>query len=180
MEKIMGKKLKLIAIVALLLLMATFLMAGCSSDSSPAQGTGAGSLALDFKLKDLGGQDVSLSDWRGSPVMLNFWATWCGPCRAEMPFMQEIFEDKEWSDKGVVILAVNGGETAAQVAKFMEAAGFTFPVLLDISQNVARAYNVRNIPATFFIDNDGIIKDVKIGAITGRAEWEERLSKIIQ
>jgi len=155
-------------------------MVGCSSTPASTPLPQRGGFAPDFQLQRLDGETISLVDLRGRPVMLNFWASWCDPCRAEMPLIQEIFESKEWSDKGLVILAVNIGESAATAEEFMVDNDLSFSVLLDTSQDVARDYNIRGIPTTFFIDKDGIIKDVKIGVITGRAEWEERLSKIVQ
>ena len=134
----------------------------------------------DFQLQNLDGQTVSLSGLRGNPVVLNFWASWCGPCRAEMPLIQEVFEDKEWSDKGLTILAINIGEDRSTAERFMEDNGLSFPVLLDTSESVAREYNIRYIPTTFFIDKDGIARDIKIGAFLNKAEIERGLSSIIQ
>lgn len=146
---------------------------------TPAQGPEVGKLAPDFKLQSLDGQTVSLGDFRGKPVLLNFWASWCGPCRAEMPFLQEIYEDKEWSGKGLVILTIDIGENPSVVKEFMENYDLSFPVLLDIDQDVALEYNIRAIPTTFFIDKDGIIQDIKVGAFSSKTEIERRLIKII-
>jgi len=146
---------------------------------APAQGPEVGKLAPDFKLQSLGGQTVSLSDFRGNPVLLNFWASWCGPCRAEMPFLQEIFESKEWSGKGLIILTIDIGESPSRVKEFMESYVLSFPVLLDTDRNLALEYNIRGIPTTFFIDKDGIIQDIKIGAFSSKTEIEKRLVKII-
>ena len=174
-------KISLIRIsVMLLLLGLVVVVMGCSSNPASTPSPQGGGLAPDFKLQSLDGETVSLNDLRGRPVMLNFWASWCGPCRAEMPLIQEIFESQEWSDTGLVILAVNIGESKATAAEFMAENNLSFPVLLDTSQDVAREYNIRNIPATLFIDRDGMIKDIKVGAILGKVDWEERLSKIIQ
>ena len=166
---------KIILVIILASLLASGLVsAGCSSS---AQGPQIGKLAPDFKLSNLEGQSISLSDFRGKPVLLNFWASWCGPCRYEMPFIQEIYE--KWSGKGLVILAVNLQENPSQVKEFVESFGFSFPVLLATNQEVSLAYNIRGIPATFFIDKDGIIQDIKIGAFAGKTEIESRLSKIM-
>ena len=163
-----------------LLLVLGLVMVGCSSSPATTSSPQRGGLAPDFHLQSLDGETISLADLRGRPVILNFWASWCGPCRAEMPLIQEIFESKEWSDKGLVILAVNMGESATTAEEFMVNNGLYFPVLLDTSQDVALEYNIRNIPTAFFIGRDGIIKDIKIGTITSRAEWKERLSRIVQ
>ncbi|TET66561.1 MAG: TlpA family protein disulfide reductase [Dehalococcoidia bacterium] len=148
--------------------------AGCSSST---QGPEIGKLAPDFQLSNLDGQVVSLGDFRGKPVLLNFWASWCGPCRYEMPFLQEIYQ--AWSGKGLVVLTVNLQENPSRVKEFVEEFGLSFPVLLATSQEVPLAYNIRGIPATFFIDKNGIIQDIKIGAFSSRAEIEQRLIKIM-
>ena len=144
---------------------------------APAQGPEVGKLAPDFKLQSLDGQTVSLGDFRGKSVLLNFWASWCGPCRLEMPFIQQIHE--EWSEKGLVVLTVNLQEDPDRVKEFVESFGLFFPVLLATNQEITLAYNIRGIPATFFIDKNGIIQDIKIGAFSSGAEIERRLGKII-
>lgn len=175
----MEKRLKIIlAIVLTLVLVLGVTLAACSSpSSSPAPIVGRP--APDFKLPSLGGQTVSLSDLRGRPVLINFWASWCEPCRYEMPFIQEIFEDTEWTARGLVILAINLGESPSRVEEFMKSYGLSFPVLLDTNSSVAEKYNIRGIPETFLIDKDGIIQEIKIGAFSGKAEIETRLGKII-
>lgn len=119
-----------------------------------AAGTVPGKRALDFTLPDLDGNQVSLSRFRGTPVFLNFWASWCPPCRWEMPFLQEIHEEM---GEEVVILAVNLGESPEVVRRFVEENGFTFRVLLDERAEVMEMYNLRTIPTSLFIDRDGII-----------------------
>lgn len=161
------------------LLLALGLLAGCSSGFAPAQGPQPGKPAPDFRLPQLDGQAVSLSDYRGHPVLLNFWASWCGPCRYEMPFLQQVHEDERWSASGLVILAVDIGESPDTVAQFMAENGLSFAALLDTSQDVALQYNVRNIPTTFLIDADGVIRDIKVGAFSGKDEIERRLGKIV-
>jgi len=160
-------------LVMILALALVLVMTGCAPPESPQ----VGKMAPDFQLQSLDGQTVSLSDFQGSPVLINFWASWCGPCIFEMPFIHMIHE--QWSGKGLVILAINMGESPAKVRKFVEDHGISFLVLLDTDQKAALKYNIRSIPATFFIDKDGIIQDMKIGAFTSKAEIERRLSKII-
>jgi len=175
----------LLVIILASTLVPGLLTVGCSSGStstpttSPTQGVEVGKRAPDFTLPNLEGQSVSLSDFRGMPVFINFWASWCGPCRAEMPFIQEVFEDKEWLDKGLVILGVDIGESPVTVERFMGSLGLSFPVLLDASQDVALKYNVRAIPTSFFIDKNGIIQALRIGAFSNKASIENHLGKII-
>ena len=164
-------------IILSLVLISGLLLAGCSAGTG--QSPSPGKQAPDFQLPDLEGQPVSLSSFRGQPVLLNFWASWCGPCRYEMPFLQEIHE--EWTGKSpsVVILAVNIGESPSEVNEFMNSYNLSFPVLLDTEGNVARMYNVRGIPTTFLIDIDGTIQGIKVGAFSNKTEIEKNLSKII-
>ena len=138
-----------------------------------------GHQAPDFGLKNLDGESVSLREFRGSPVMLNFWATWCGSCRFERPFIQQVYEDPFWKAEGLVILAVNLGESPAAVRGFIEGGGYTFPVLLDTTGAVGNGYNVSSIPRTFFIDESGIIKYIDIGPSTSKADLEQRLFELI-
>jgi len=166
----------ILAVVLASVLVSGLVMAGGSVGCTPAQGTQIGNLAPDFQLSGLDGQTISLSDFRGKPVLINFWASWCNPCRAEMPFLQRMHE--EWADKGLVILAGDIGESPSRVNKFVESFGLSFLVLLDARQEVAREYNIRSIPTTFFIDKNGKIQDMKIGAFSSKAEIERRLSKI--
>lgn len=120
--------------------------------------------AEDFKLKDLNGKEVSLSDFRGKNVYLNFWATWCPPCKAEMPDIEKLYQETKDSD--LVILAVNLGEDDPTVKAFIEENKYNFRVLLDSKQNVAAKYNINAIPASFFINKDGTIISKKAGAMT--------------
>ena len=143
----------------------------------PPEGSKVGNLAPDFQLQDLDGETVSLSGLRGSPVMLNFWASWCGPCRAEMPYIQQIYD--EWQDKGLVLLTINLRESASTARQFMQSNNLSFPVLLDTNGNVAQKYNVSGIPATFFIDKDGIIQARKVGSLSSKQQIEDYLSKIV-
>lgn len=171
---------RLLKVVLVIILTSGLLISGCSAGSSPegsAQAPQVGKLAPDFQLPNLEGQPISLSHFRGKPVLVNFWATWCPPCRYEMPYIQEVFD--EWSGNGLVVLAINIGESPSTVKDFIQSGNFSFPVLLDTKQDVALKYNVRGIPATFFIDKDGIIQDIRIGAFPNKEAIEKRLSKII-
>ena len=161
--------LKEIAVIVLTSVLVSGVVAGCSS--SPAQSARIGNPAPNFKLPNLEGKTVSLSDLRGKPVMLNFWATWCPPCRAEMPHIQQVYE--EWSDNGLVVLAINLGESSSKVKEFVQSYGLSFPVLLDTKRDIAEKYNIRGlIPTTFFIDKNGIIQVKIIGAFPSKEAIE--------
>ncbi len=166
-------------ILVLLIVSAAFsgvLLAGCTGSGSE-YGPEIGKLAPDFTLNGLDGQEVSLRGFRGRPVLLNFWATWCGPCQMEMPLLQAVHE--KWAGTGLVLLAVNLQEDPVSVREFVESAGYTFPVLLSPGNDVSLAYNIRGIPATFFVDADGVIRDMKIGAFFNLGEIESKLVKIM-
>ena len=163
---------KVALIVSLALLVMGLIMPGCST-----QGTKGDNRAPDFQLNDIEGKLVSLSNFRGKPVMLNFWATWCGPCVYEMPYLQQIYE--EWSTKGLVLRAIDMGESSAQVKEFLQKYNLSLPVLLDTEQEVALRYNVLGIPATFFIDKHGLVQAIKPGAFRNKKEIEDYLSKIM-
>lgn len=120
--------------------------------------------AIDFKLKDLNGKSVSLSDFKGKKVLLNFWATWCPPCRAEMPDIEKLYLENKDSD--LVILAVNLGEDTQTVKSFIDKNKYNFNILLDSDQAVAIKYNIVSIPTSFFIDKEGNIVSKKVGAMS--------------
>ena len=169
------RKLTIVLLAIFLVVLAT----SCSSQTTePAPQVGK--IAPDFQLATLDGQKITLSTLRGKPVLLNFWASWCGPCRLEMPFIQKIYEDKALTEKGLVILAVDIGENPGTVKDFVTGNGFTFTVLLDRSQDTAHRYNIRGIPATFFINESGIIQDIKVGAFANKADILNHLAKIIR
>jgi thiol-disulfide isomerase/thioredoxin len=127
--------------------------------------------APDFVLEDLEGNKVSLSDYIGQNVFLNFWASWCGPCKAEMPDMELI--QQSYGDQ-VVILAVNVGENAATASGFKEDYGLTFEILLDQDNNVARLYSVTGIPTSYFIDKEGNI----IAGYVGTMDYDTMVNYI--
>jgi len=149
-----------------------------ASSTTPTQGTQVGDLAPDFQLNNLEGKPVSLGDLRGKPVILNFWGTWCHPCVSEMPLIQKVHEEQ--SAEGLVLLAINMGGTSSQVKEFLQAHNLSLPVLLDTRQDVARRYNIQYIPTTFFIDKEGIIQTVKIGAFPDKEAIEGYLNKIMR
>jgi peroxiredoxin len=125
-----------------------------------------GDTAYDFTLNDIDGQPVSLSDFRGQPAIVNFWATWCAPCRIEMPVFQEAYERLQ--DDGLVILALNQAEPAA-VARdyFYDEMGLTFTPLLDEKSDVAELYGSYGVlPSTFFIDRQGTVVAIHRGPLS--------------
>ncbi len=136
-----------------------------------------GFLAPDFSLPALDGGTVRLSDLRGKRVVINFWATWCPPCRAEMPAFEEAYQ--RYKDEGLVILAVNEAEDAATVAAFRDEFGLTFPILLDTRMAVGEKYRIRFLPTTYFIAPDGTIIDQVEGGMT-RATVLARIQHLME
>lgn len=130
--------------------------------TAPPVGLEKGNTAPDFTLTDLEGNQVTLSDLRGQVVMINFWATWCGFCRVELPVIQSVYETHR--DSGFVVLAIDVQESAKLVGAFVEDMGMTFPVLLD-SGEVTYLYDVRGLPMSFFIDQNGVIYAKHIGPV---------------
>lgn len=169
-----GKK----AIIELMtiMLLSSFVVFVLMEESFKLVGSGAtqvgsgiqkGQFASDFELKDMDGNRVHLSDFRGSIVFLNFWATWCPPCKAEMPHMERIHRD--YKDKGVTVLAVNLTTTEGKlsdVKEFVTNAGLTFPVVLDTEGVVKKQYQIMAYPTTFIIDEQGVIRQRFLGAVS--------------
>jgi peroxiredoxin len=135
-----------------------------------------GELAPDFTLVDLDGNQVSLSDFRGRPVLINFWAGWCPPCRREMPDIVAAYEQHK--EEELVVLAVNVQEPEAEVRDFAVEAKMSFPVLPDSDGAVANLYGVRSLPTNFFINKDGVIAHIFYGGMT-RDVLERFLGKIL-
>ncbi len=118
--------------------------------------------APDFTVTDTSGKTFKLSALRGTPVVLNFWATWCPPCRAEWPELQA---GSERLAGQVAIVGLNQGETPDQVRTFAQQLGLTFQIPLDQNMDVSATYGVRSLPTTFFIDRSGVIRDMQIGPL---------------
>ncbi len=135
----------------------------------------AGRPAPDFTLPQPGGGELTLADLRGKAVVLNFWASWCGPCEAEMPELQEAA--RKYGEQGLVVLGVNQGEPEEIVVDYLERLGITFPIVLDEAVQVSELYRVNSLPTTFFIDRDGILRDQVIGQMN-TAVLQQRLRSI--
>jgi len=150
------------------------LIQACTPSSQAMQGSqqeatvgiNVGEIAPEFTLLDLDGNEVRLSEFRGKAVFINFWATWCPPCRAEMPDIESLYQ--EHKDKGLVVIGVDIGESEATVRRFVQQGGYSWTFVLDSDGSVAANYNIRAIPTSFFIDREGLIQAVNIGAMTKR------------
>jgi peroxiredoxin len=133
-----------------------------------------GSPAPEIALKDLQGHEIKLSELRGKVVLLNFWATWCKPCKEEMPAMQASYD--KLRDKGFVVLAVNELEDVEKVAEHIKTHGHTFLVVMDHDNGVANRYGVVGLPASFLIDRQGIVRE----HIFGNLLTEERIAELVR
>lgn len=135
-----------------------------------------GDTAPNFQLQNLDGQKIQLKDFRGEGVLLNFWGSWCDPCKREMPYINEAYQKKM---KGVNIIAVNIRETPLVVNSFVDRYNLDFPILLDRSGTVTDAYSIGPIPTTFLIDKKGRIVKKIIGAMSDPEDVIKNL-KLIQ
>ena len=132
--------------------------------------------APEFTLRDLKGNQVSLSDFRGQPVVLNFWATWCSPCRVEIPHLEALYT--KYKDQGLVILGMNTETDYMKVKRFAEPR-ISYIVLLD-GGTQAQGYNVSGIPCTYYIDREGIIQHRSVGFGPGdEVQIEEKIKKLL-
>jgi peroxiredoxin len=133
-----------------------------------------GSTAPNFELLNLAGEKVKLDDSRGKIVVINFWATWCEPCKVEMPYFDVLYNDSEGE---LEILAINFDEPAQQVQQYVNEYQLSFPVLLDPGGFVQDLYRVRGYPTTFVVDPEGIIQFHHIGLIT-EGQLDQYLSQL--
>lgn len=158
--------------IMLLLWMALQPTSGQSVAQTAPEKMEQGKPAPNFTSAALSGGKTALTDYAGDVIVVNFWATWCPPCKAEMPGINAFYE-RHQAD-GLVVLAVNARESESLVRPFIEANQFTFPVLLDPAGSVVNQYQVRSFPTTVIIDRDGIVRHVQIGLIS-----EEELESIV-
>ena len=151
-----------------------------NSTSSQIRAPHQGFYAPHFTLPDTDNVEVSLSDLNGFPIIINFWATWCPPCRSEMPAFQSIYQ--EYKDHGIVILSVNTTyqDSSAKVSTFVSDNNLTFPILLDGTGQTSTDYQIRSLPTTFFIDKDGIIRDVVLGGPMSEALLNIRVEGLLK
>ena len=140
----------------------------------------AGFAAPDFTLKTPEGEKYTLSELKGNAVLVNLWATWCPPCRAEMPAIEKMYQ--EYKDQGFVVLAIDMTyqDDPANVVPFIQKYGLTFPVLLEETGDVAAMYQLRSLPSSYFINRAGIIQEVVIGGPMSEALLRTRIEEILK
>lgn len=160
-----GERMLMLRVIPLMfLLLFTLLVreAACL-DTTPQ----IGKTAPSFELPDINGKRYSLSDSKGKVILINFWATWCGPCKAEMPSLNNLFNT--FKDEGFVVLAISVDSSAKPVQSFLKDKAIALPVLMDTEQDVYfDQYGVLGLPTSFLIDRDGIVREL----IRGEREWD--------
>jgi peroxiredoxin len=144
---------------------------------TPAPAPIVGSPAPDFTLKNINDESITLSDLKGRPVLINFWATWCGPCRIEMPAIEAAYQAHK--GEGFTVLAVDADETKADVVDFANDLNLTFEFLLDPGLAVNDLYRIRAYPSSFFIGRDGVVAAYQIGTMT-ESQLADNLEKILK
>lgn len=165
---------KRLAVVALVL--AATLVA-CEGAALPgSQGINVGKAARDFSLETVDGKLVSLSDYSGSVVLVNFWATWCPPCRAEIPDFEVAYQAHK--DDGFVVLGIEVGDSSQMVKPFVADLGMSYPVLLDESSTVMKEYRVPGLPTSLIVDRDGVIQVRHVGYLSA-AKLDEYLAQVL-
>lgn len=139
-----------------------------------------GFLAPDFNLQNPQGEWVRLSDLRGQAVVINLWASWCGPCRAEMPAIQRVYDT--YKERGFTVLAVNATQQDSQsgALTFIDEYQLTFPILFDIDGTVSKLYNLRALPSTYFVNRMGYIEEVIIGGPMAEALLSTRVESLLE
>ena len=140
----------------------------------------AGFLAPDFTLETIEGESITLSDLRGQVVLVNFWATWCPPCKAEMPTFERTYLD--YADQGFMLLAVNAiqQDSVGAIETYRAANGLTFPILLDTDSDISRTWKVHSLPTSFFVGKDGIISEVVVGGPMSEALIRARIEELLK
>lgn len=159
---------KTLGIALLSLLFCTTGQAVTVSDAAP-----------DFTLKSLEGSNLRLEEYRGRVVLLNFWASWCGPCRQEMPLLDRLHH--RYEDTGFAVLGVNVEGETGPAREIVEKTNVTFPILIDDGQKVSALYNLEAMPSTVVIDRDGVVRYIHLGYKPGdEAKYVEVVKQLIR
>jgi len=138
--------------------------------ANPAAAPAVGAPALAFDLKTLDGKPLKLDSFHGKPLVLNFFASWCDPCRDEMPLINELAA--QGNKNGFSVLGVAVEDTRAALLEFAKESKLVFPIALDLNNTVKRAYRIFGPPATFFIDSQGVVRDVVLGPVSRERSLE--------
>ncbi|AKJ29228.1 TlpA family protein disulfide reductase [Caldimonas brevitalea] len=145
----------------------------------PVAAVGPQAAAPDFTLRTLKGDNLRLQEQRGRVVMINFWATWCGPCREEMPHLNRLYD--KYRGSGFTVLAVNVDEDGRNAASMASKLGVKFPVLFDSEKKVSRLYDVKAMPSTLIVDRDGRVRYLHRGYLSGYENtYDEQIRALLK
>jgi len=168
---------------ALVLGMIWTVVSRVSPDQSQVQ-TGSvpkeGFTAPDFTLELLDGGNITLSDLQGKVVLVNFWTSWCPPCRKEMPAIESVY--RNYKDLGLVVIGVNltAQDSKKEAASFAQEVGVTFPIALDVNNTVGNSYRVTALPTSFFVDRKGVIRSVIVGGPMSEALIQSKVEELLR
>jgi peroxiredoxin len=184
--------MKIVRVVVACLVLAGLVLAGCGADKAdpgvntatdtphiaqPAKVAKIGQPAPIFQLTTPEGVSISLADYNGKPVLLNFWATWCTNCIQEMPYLEEVYAERPRDT--LVMLAVDIGETPGKVQEFLQTNDIKIPIVMDPQKTAAMQYSIAALPTTILIDKDGIVRDIVIGAFPDKDTIDAKLKQIV-
>jgi peroxiredoxin len=138
-----------------------------------------GEAAPDFTLKSRSGENIKLSELRGNVVMVNFWASWCGPCRQEMPLLDQLYD--RYKDMGFTLLGINLDEEPGAADKVLKEIPVKFPILYDAKNQVSQDYQVKAMPSTFMIDRDGKVRHLHKGYMPGyEDDYQQQIRNLLR
>lgn len=187
-----GRAFKIGIVVTLALVLCAFIALGGSAfyyltqahtaaavemNAAPVPAPRVGALAPDFTLNDVNNKPVQLASLRGNIVIVNFWATWCGPCRAELGALEKT--RAQYAERKVIILGINQEEYVDSVRGYADLYHLNFTMLLDLRAEVGRAYKVNGLPTTYFVDRQGLIQHIEIGGPMTEAFLQSQLGKLL-
>ena len=145
----------------------------------PTFASPVGAPAPQFNLASQGGKDISLSQYKGQVVMLNFWASWCGPCRQEMPILEQL--NHQYHNKGVTLIGVNVEPDSSAANTWLKATPVTFPILYDVDSKVSKLYEVQGMPNTVILDRKGVVRYIHRGYTPGAEnEYLDQIRTLIR
>lgn len=174
----MGKYRKKVQVVVLLLALLLGGYAIFQTFTSEESGlVKEGEQMPQFRLASLQGDPVSLEDYKGKPVVVNFWGTFCEPCIREMPSFER--QHQQWKDQGVEILAINLSEDTLTVSNYVKKLGVTYTILRDVDRKTEKRYGLRSYPTTFFVNPDGTLSSVFVGEMK-ESQIQEHIEQIVQ
>ena len=166
--------------LAALWILASRVPVAATTGGAPPPSPREGFSAPDITLETLDGGQTTLSELRGKVVLVNFWASWCPPCRAEMPAIESVY--RAYNGLGLEVLAVNttNQDDVAAAAAFVQELGLSFPIPLDHTGAVSASYNLRGLPSSYFIDQQGVIRSVIVGGPMSEALVQSRVEELLR